>query len=597
MLGFRFDMKPWFVAIFTLFSVFLVAEMLQVEYTFEDGVYGNFTSNLLQNGDFNLVSLENRPGYNWQVTETYQWPTLEYPTISTYLAPFFLYKNVVLESLDPRFSGRHAKDYLPVHVLSTVFFIFLGLIFYRETTRMLGVAHLWSALFLVGIGTSSFWYCWICSTSTDVFAMVYSIAGLLFFLRMASPLKNLELAFLGLVVGFGFALRVELLWLWALPFYLFFQDRANHKRVLSFTIAGALPPLACFAMYRYFHAKSFLPPSMIYLFDGDPIAFGPFKLMAEGFGPNGYLTLFPIWLVIGLSIAALTIKPGSNRSLFRWIFAVPILLTLAYTIAWPIMDGLQGRHQITYTFLYVIALGLALDEARKRSKYLYQGLLATSGVFALWGVYSQISYYGMDTSPEPWRYLYEYQLGISKFLNGLNSIQIQLRGAKWVEKIKEAILMMPLILGLAWLLVKSDKLVSGNAKRVLSIFFGIGAISWCAFNISNCYFNPKNVELYRQQGMFQNKVVGRGIELGVYDDKVQVYRYSLLYYLSRDRCDLAKRLHGMFAAYISRISNDILVDPIGLKEQLHSADPKASPIDDPWILKELSLRRNQCSTQ
>lgn len=160
----------------------------------------------------NIVNQVKDPELNWIVTQTGNHAAHRLYGTATYLLPFFAYHQVI------EGPAKEASDLLYAQVLSTVFYLFLGLILLWKVLSLAKVRNLGVTLFGLTAGTSLLWYSFFVSSTTNIFSLAFSCLAFVYFYLIFKETARLRHFFsFGLILGLGLLIRIQLYWVALVP--------------------------------------------------------------------------------------------------------------------------------------------------------------------------------------------------------------------------------------------------------------------------------------------------------------------------------------------------------------------------------------------
>lgn len=559
-----FNFKKFILYFFCLYSLFSLAILLQEKNAFEDGTYTNFTLSILTDGDFNLINQIKDPAQNWLATQTGNHPNYEHPAISAYLFPFISYQLF--------FSDHNLRE---AHILATIFFLMLGLILLKKLLDHWSIEHSTHAIAIYALSTPFLWFTFAASVNTNIFSLVYSIVIISTFFLNARQNSLQSYFFLGIALSLGIAIRIQQFWLFSLFLYLLTIDNERSLKKVILFASGFIIPFAALLVNLFVRNASFVHPHNVYTLWTKFGEFWDTTLVYALFGPNGYLVLSPIYLVIAFLGCFFLFKNIPLKRIYLFLIVPPLILFLYYSTLWPIMDSLTGRHQLDYFLIYVVILGLGLDYFKNRKIILYQWLCGLSLLCILWNLRTHIAYFYIDnTDWAQWQFFYfvsphylEKQiLEIPHLLNPLSSV-------------KATIKFIPLMLLLSFVAYWINHLSKQGLIRFGYCFLFWGLFFYLAFTHLNVIMNPRNVADYNQSGMYKHKVITAGNYTTFYDDFIEAHHKALRWHLMRKDCNTVKRLIEIKNKFLQEVSQEIVYDPIQFVQTIQKGQLKISYLE------------------
>lgn len=550
-MSFPINLKKYFIHFICLIGLFAIALFFQEKYTFEDGAYTRFTKSIIEDGDFNLINQTHDEKQNWLATQTGSHPNYEHSAISVYLFPFILFQKIY--SIDLSVSA---------HILATIFYLMLGLILLNKLLDHLGINHSRASIVIMALSTPFLWFSLFSSTSSNIFSLVYSIV--VFSLVLLTDKKSSRIYFfLGFATTLGIAIRIQQFWIIALALYLFSEDKdRNIKKALLF-FSGAIIPLALFICNLYLRSGNFSHPHNIYTRWTHLGEFWNTTLPFALWGPNGYLTLSPIYLIIFLGTGVLLIKRTQYRKLLLFMALPPLALFVYYSTLWPLMDSLTGRHQLDYFLIYALMIGVLLDQAKDHRLY-YKGLWLLILASMIWNFRTHLAYYYVDnTNWQDWQFYYFVH---PKYLNEQLVGAWNLINTQW--NFQALLYFIPLIVPLSFITLRVASLTRKDVTKFCRLFLTWGLTFYFIFTHLSITNTPRNVESYRKQKVYESKVITSGDAATFYDDFIETHHRALRWHLGQNDCQTVQRLIEIKDHFLATVKAGITYDPINFVSDL-----------------------------
>ncbi|HLW55843.1 MAG TPA: hypothetical protein VKY27_00555 [Bacteriovoracaceae bacterium] len=556
---------PYLIHLLCLTGLFSVAIILQEKNPFEDGTYTQFTLSIIEDGDFNLINQTKDPGRNWLATKTGNHPNYEHPAIAIYLFPFIGYQKLLSQD----------QSFAQAHILATIFFLMLGLILLKKVLDYLDFQHSKEAIAVLAFSTPFLWFSLMASTTSNIFSLVYSIIILAAFCFNRDKSTTGLYFFLGVATTLGFAIRIQQFWIVSLFLYLFSIDKnRSYHKVLSY-IAGALIPLSLLLCNLYLRSGSFLHPHHVYTSWTRLGEFWNSTLYYALFGPNGYFVLSPIYFIILIQGLILLYKKYEHKKLYIALIIPPTVLFLYYSVQWPLMDSLAGRHQLDYFFVYSLIIASALDWSQKNRK-IYYSLWFLISLAIIWNLRTHLAYFYIDnTKGAEWQFSYfvSPQYLAEQFWGAMNLI-------KPLSHLVSVLKFLPLIFLLAAGTFFFSRLSYRNYLKFCYYFILWGVSFYFLFTQLNIYNNPHNVSTYRREGIYQSKVITSGNFATFYDDFIETHHKGLRWHLMQKDCATIQRLIEIKEEFIKAVKQEIIYDPIGFVDMLNAGKLRRSYLEE-----------------
>lgn len=588
-----FDWKVYFGVLLGLIVLFFAVSFVQLPYLFENGEYAQYTVSIMQDQDLNIVNQVTDPDLNWMVSQTGNHATLRLYGTSPYLLPFFKYKQVIDGP------AKDVNDYIYAQALSTVFYIFLGMIVLWKVLSWARVKNLTTSFIVLACSTSFLWYFFFISSSTNIFSLAFSLLAFSYFcLTLQGSIQKRHFFIFGMLLGLGLLIRIQLYWIGLVPVIFLLKERKDF-----FTKSGSFI-LGVFLLLLLSLANSYIRngrgEDFPFLFFWNIFSWQFFVNAFEYslWGPNGYLTISPVFIglfavIVGMILLRKKTTYQNVINITLPLLLAPLGILLAQSLIGQLQDCLAGRHLLTYFFLFFTVLAVFLSEVQKASRKSYFVILGLLFGAVVWNLIATASFYYRDTV-EFWRWNASYQISMENAFRGLVMF-ISRFGQGWRNAQHSMIFYFPLLLVLSGILYKVVKSDVRDLKKVCGIFFGWGIVGLFVITGLNITNNSKNVVEYTQQGLYKDKVVANSTEALIYDDFIEMNRMAMRYYAHIGRCDLVQKSSERIHQFATDISSSILKDPIGLKESLSRGQLRKSGLEDTETLEAFeSEMKNNC---
>lgn len=551
-----------FVIIFCIITIFFfIINQLKSE-LFENGIYSEYTLSMIHDQDFNIINTLN-PNISTSIaTESGNHPAFSHNGISVYLYPF--YSAVYLYS----HGSVDIENYKKIHVYFGLIVNIFSLLLLWQIMVQLKLKSIFISILIFSCSSSFFWYSIFEPTTPDTFANLFSLLTLIYFISLNEKNVHRNL-FLGLACGLGFCIRIHLLWIGSL----FLLNLYNTKKMKDtfYFIPGFLLSMLLFTINNSIRSGTSQHPLSTYFFSSKFIDFFDKTLFYANFGPNGYITVNPIYLFCLAGFFCAIFLKNTYRNLILCM-GVPIcILFIIYNSTWVISDEYSGRLLTDYYFFYVICLCILYDYIEKLSKNLLFFILTISAGMCAWHIYATIVFHFFLNLKK----LYVWQIEYNYFNISLKNVTsiVQFIAIRFTQiNVYQYIPYLIFNLIFAYVLT----LVTQSQKNIVlffKIFILYGFICYAIFTILNVINNPKNVELMRSSGFYQNKVIGNSNSLFFYDDLTEEYKKNSLFYLVRKNCVMYKKIDALYLNYLSDVKKSIISDPIHFVDSLDNNLP------------------------
>ncbi len=548
---------------FLIISIlFIVAQYVQIYGLYEEGFYVKYTLSFLRDGDLNIINNEPSKALAWLVTKTGYHPDFQHPAIASYLSLFFAYY-ILVDKLLGLASAVLPMDFLASNILFSLFFVLLGLSFLPKIFNRLKIQHSYKSIAFIFLSFSTLWFSLFSSTTTNIFALCYSIIVYSFYLLVIDEsndnvqVKNIFI--LAIASGFGLALRAQLLWCIVLLPFLFFKTRTKYLKKLIAILVGFSIPAVCMFINNHLRGGNGLHPQSAFLELHLTSYFFPLTLKDTLFGPSGYFLILPVFIILVPATIWLIIKkklPG--HLIAALLFFISFLLLMS--ASWTTNEDLSGRHQLDTTFLIIIITGILLTKVQKRSHFLYKSLIVLFSLTSIWNIITTFSF-GAAGYRDLWNWNNVYSSGLNEFLT-FSKILYQRFSIYDIRRFfKMWVIHIPLITLLSFLLEKINRTSLENSKNWIYGFIFGGAFLFIFITSLNFYNGPINVIKYKKVGLYRDKVIGNSDLLFVYDNWTEVWYRTMLHYLKNNECETVKKLLIVRKNYINEIRPAVIYDP------------------------------------
>gem|GEM_PF-3304993 len=565
-----------------IFAIFILLTAFQVNYFFEDGAYGKFTLSALHDGDFNIIKQDpaSEQSRNWLVSKTGYSPSFEHPAVSGYLAPFYLYQ-IGLDKLAGESSEIFNSRFMPVHILSTIFFTALGLLVLAKLLDAFGFYNRALAVALVATSTPFLYYFAFCSTNVDIFANSYAILALSVYwnLRSEKEIRPTQLIALGAIAGFGLAIRIHLFWISIL--YTFFIWNFPHKgQNFSWILMGAVLPAGFVEMNNFMITEQILPPLQVYLEGYDLGDFLVSSAQYNLFGPNGTLPVSPVFVGIGAGLGAAL----SHRKKIGWIlFAIAISALPFYFrmyTTWVISDELNTRHLVDFFFASVIFLCALMDWTMKQkwqTKFTIWFFLALCPIWH--GVVTMCFFYVSES--QSWNWQYEYGYKIDGIIQALTYLGDRFNTNSISAAVKNSFHYLPLIFGISFLLMKVHENGLRKLHTGILFFFASGLTIFGVFSVSNRLLGPANVEKLRAQNFYAGKTTATDQHVFLFDDYEEEMKKTAYWYIKNGDCESVNKLIKINSQFLMKVKDATAGRAAVLQRMISEQKFPQSALDNP----------------
>ena len=565
---------------------------MQRPYLFEEGVYDAYARSVVTDYDLNIVDQFVDSNMSWMVTSTLNHPDFESNGITSYLWPFYLYEKLYLSSV---LSDEHVA---PSFILANIFYIMLAVLVFFKIFEFYKIKHFWKSLFTVFSGTTVTWMLFFVTTNTNIFALSYSILSLL--LLSTKNTSYLNFFFIGMFVGLGAAIRIQLLWpvVVLLLFFVTYR-RIDKKRFIIFGL-GVIIPVSLLIINTYIKQGHLGHPLMLYL-NYEPFGFFAIEHLKQSiFGPNSYFYIYPTFFIVLMGGMYSYAMSGKVEKKYHIIFIVPVITIFIMTIfIWPNQTGLIGRDLLSYSFIFIYFISRVYELVSKQNILVRSLSNFVIIGFVLISMYHVLIYMYYDYTS--WQTWVIGNLDLTTLHhNFISHISSSVIHQELLYSFYIALKFLPLLaVGSVILSYVYFSMTSLKAfQNIAVIFIVFGVMSYGSITLLNIVFNKSNIVQLQQQDFFKGKVIGTSISAYIYDDFKEVYGLTANYYLSRDKgCERLDMLtKKIFIPYINSVYSSISYDPIHFRLGLQEKKYRLSNLEDErFVLQLASDIREKCN--
>ncbi len=562
-----------------LFSLTVILIALQAENFFEDGLYAKSTIAQIINHDFNVLPFVNDQR---AITENNNYPNFIHIGISAYHLPFFLYQYFL--NLLTNHNTVAVENYYTVNIFFLACFLVAGFYLLKDILVELGCKQPRLAIIFAYFSTTTFWYTVFSSTNANALSGILSIAALWLFLKDKE--KKIPFWLWGLAAGIGFAVRIQLLWIFIILCWRIYEENKDFVKNSLLSLWGFFAVYLLMLINRFLMTKTFSTPLNVY-FEG--YLFSDFALQTWKYiaiGPNGYFATSPVLLIVLFGFGLAAKEKRTVMIVPLTALAFDLALICYYHSSWVIVDEFVGRLQLDFFFCYAIFLGVAIDyfyEKKPVYKILFFIILCLSLLYHLKVALSfQFAhYYNQD---------WEWQIARLYLRYNLQDLFIFLQqrwmGIQWLTSLQKSLPFLPFIIFLVYLAQNGQS----QLRKTLLAFFVIPVFLFALMTTSNLLFNQSNAEKLS----VSNKVMARGYHAQFFDDFIDEYKKVSLYYISINDCKRVKKLYDIKELYLKKVIDDVLVDPVNFKTKISTLDGQVSANEEPELTTNFRTMMSKC---
>ncbi len=571
-----------------LASVFLLSWGWQIDYEFENGVYGQMATSFLKNGDFNILPFSS-PELSWIVTVTGNHPFSQRTAAAALLAPAKAYQ-ILLESF-----GTVSKGNMIPHLTMHLILLGLSLFSILRIFKRLELSHPIKSVGLVTLGTSVFWYFFISSTTTNSLGATYSILALEYFLLTKDTLSIVVAIKWGILFGFAAALRLQGLWLAVLPLTLLGQGKITLKSSLAFGLSLMIPIGAMWAN-KFIQTGVLEAPLVVWQRGIQGMEFLFDNLKFSIFGPNGYLLISPAYLVFICGLGMTFFDVGFRKKLILALSLVPLILFLSYSRSWVVIDELAGRQQIDFYILFVLAAAIFYKHLEKWNPLTRVSVHLVLGCFVVWNLWQTCLFFEHDRSESiDWHYVSHFKLS-GLFVDFETSLGHTFEKLDWPH-LKQGLAYLPLIALASMAIALLDFASEQRRGKILFGFLACFSFIYLAGSVSNLAMNQKNVETLKKEGFFADKIIGKNNEIYIYDDFTDEFKRTSLLYLLDGDCDGAQRIRMIYLNFLAEVKRGIVSIPLALRNPTKATFEPISHWESPQLTRAFLEASRLCNLE
>jgi len=559
----------------------------------EAGIYKAYTESLIQDGDFNIINnIPERMG--WFTSTTYNYPQDLRPGIAVFWFPFAAYGHLLKAlSVNGGFAGYDAVDIS--QMIGSIFYSFLLLLL---TARAIGkTTHGFLTTALMFFGSGLFYYFISLPTNNDLTAATV-VAALIFYTLTLRETQTAPTKWLipGLLAGLAFSVKASAIFLLPIPLILALPK----LRAAAWYVLGLASLIGCHEVNVYLKNGHLFEAKFLIL---NPVITG--NVLPELlFGPSGYLTISPIYIVFPFYLAlygfARYYKPLKHNDTPSGVLALLSLLmcvkVLILSRRFFVNEYFGARSLLLDFFLSCLILAdlFRLNQSVVKIRHPRLAQLSVWGVTLLcsWTLVQTLYALGSD------RYLHDSLLGWSQHyqtvLNRWGVIFSNFTHPCASFEYLNLIFYFPLLITAAWILFRLARIENIRSQAFLgtvakvTVWFAIGFVGSTALNVLN---NQRNVKALAASGFYQRKAVVRGPFAFAYEDFVSEVNLQISQAKLFQNTVLINQVLQRKARFLQQIQGEVIRDPLGRFQQ--TAEAAHSFWDDPEFLKERAFGNEQ----
>lgn len=490
------------------------------DHHYESGVYTAYAESILKDGDFNIIN-QMHFGNSWIVTPSYHHPDGHPITQTPFIFLFHLFElaSATLTGIDVTAEFQYFLSSLTINfALFFLIFYFLNSLnqhFFNKSTK--------AVLFFFLFGSTFFYFNFFATNVTDIFSIPLLCYCILRHHQFKSSSQNFqELFYYGLSLGILCSLKLlyiplSLYWLGS---FLFHQKKAlDFKHLLamffSFLSAPLVLSINTYLKFGSFYLESSYVARILFDYSLSHLLQ---KFFMGYFGINGFFFFNPallIGLIAFVMLGWLIFKKNMTLPSFNKADYLAYLIFLGIIFFHPIFvmgtlveDLLPGRATlITLPFL-VISLIYVIDYFKVKKNLIMMGFSAV----IIWNAFITLNFVIIDAKDALLFYKNKFVFQFPDnhlYLHYLDKIEVSFNS---LTNLFPSLILYSLILSALYFLAQKSKKIF--RFQTLLLFW---LICFSCFTLINSYNTNSNVKALKSKGFFNNKVVGNGLEIYMYD--------------------------------------------------------------------------------
>ena len=568
------DRKKISLIFFTIFFILFLISIFALRFDpeikdLENGVYNQLTESFVEDGDLNIIN--QLPEYRRKiVTKSFNHPDLHDHGIVMLWYPVYLYSKL-LKKLEISLDYYKRRSYRSTMVLINVFFMLLILLLSYKTIGITGKRNHSLDLIFILFGTPLYWYGFIHPSTSDVTSAIFPF--IFFYLHGLCIQDNKRsLWFIyGVIVAIGVVVKVSLLFYYILPFHYLYLCRRSFKQAVVDSVPSFFAGSFCVGIL--FFTNEYLKYGRLHY--GYAGIVSEYSVLAElTFGPAGFFVVSPLYLLVLISMLyILFTKSFEKNSFLFFLFFAPVLKILTESYNFVGNGDYGGRHLITDHFVLLMLFPTLYFQGKKTKLFLrlvaavfmvqclYMGWVFSDGISGkefLWGVEYATSLKYITNNIDRISYFF------GNFLDGL-----------WGKELIEVLKYLPIIIVFSLMLsvvFVADFKNKELRKKVITYFTLFCFTNYLIITVLNLVNNKVNSRKYSKEGMFERSVIVDGSEAFHFDDNVgNILMHIRFSDLRKDEKSKQLALEAL-RVYLKRVEDQIVVDPVGFKDQLQVGD-------------------------
>ncbi len=530
----------------------------------ESGIYFDYTQSIVEDGDFNIVNQFFDHEEKKYVTKNHYYPDFHSHGSVIYWSYLYSFAHIINKSF--LHLGGEARDlFLNISLsFSSVFFFLFGMLLLPKTLALFNRRFPRYWYFLLPLVTPLYFYTVIepGNGSIVAFPLVQVLIHIYSWCLKEFSYKNMMLY--GGFLALAFISKVDAVFYGVLPFHAYFyfykekQIIEVTKKILSF--------LGVFALINSLQLINDYIKYGLFSYGYIDTVFSDYNLFWEVlFSPyHGIIYYSPLYLLSVIGFIFLLYRfIGENISSFKSTDFLLIFLTLVGLIKLYIFSGsyshgsgvFGGRQFMTEIPTLLMLAMIILEKIKKTFK-------AVLLVFVtLWSLMVFFSYNEMSLNSSnftPWdvdanHYLQKIAQGGGKFLVFLKDLFI---GFNEVETKLSYFWIYPLVFALIFSFLRFGKL-----KRYACIFFIFFSSTYALQTSYNYFYGKKNVAKMKEEGFFQNALVGNDVAMYFYYENMGSLNERLVFLKANGNEKEYERVNKIRTQYHEKAKSQITVYP------------------------------------
>lgn len=558
------------ITVFSVSILFMIVLIFTLRFDpevkdLEDGVYNNLLVSVVEDGDLNIINQISEKR-RMIVSKTFNYPNLHDHGVAALWLPFYYYANII-NKIEVSKGYYLSSNYRVAMVIANVFTgMVILLMIYRFIPILFDQRANFFDISCILFGTSIYWYSFIHPSSSDLVSAIFPFLFFVIIKKCSDNPSRENHLILGASLGYGVVLKVSLLFYGILPLFLLLRFRHDLKsyffKFFSFIVLGGILPIIPYLLNEYIETGYFL-------YSYSTIVANYYLFYETVFAPAGYFVVSPLFFTVFVCYFFLIISKGDIRRklLISFFLIAPVLKVLVESFTYAGNAEYGARHLLTDIFVLLLLYPSFYFSGWRKSLLRLIALLCTlqslfmsfvymrdiSGGFN-WGIFYEKDFSAISNQIPKYKYF------LSNVLNGL-------RG----DEISGILIFYPLVIILSYFIVKlyEKDFVNSNIIRNFIVYCCCVYIFITSMNLWN---NSANIESLKKEGFYEDKVITGGALMYGFNDNVGNLLMHNRFSRARGDIESVELTDKVLREYSQSAVEEIITDPIGLKERILSGD-------------------------